>query len=132
LKLSAATFPSYPECVETVGQDWVSWINSGLLDFVNPMDYDIPPEKLQNIVSGYRQSIRDKEFPIYAGTMTSTGYLIGAGDVKAHIDAIERAGGDGVTLFAYSLWSSEFRRKKSLQPLQEYDEQLMKVLGKTR
>jgi uncharacterized lipoprotein YddW (UPF0748 family) len=132
LKLSAATFPSYPECVETVGQDWVSWINSGLLDFVNPMDYDFPPEKLQNIVSGYRQSIRDKDFPIYAGIMTSTGYLIGAGDVKAHIDAIERAGGDGVTLFAYSLWSSEFRRKKSLQPLQEYDKQLMKALGKTR
>jgi uncharacterized lipoprotein YddW (UPF0748 family) len=132
LKLSAATFPSYPECVETVGQDWVSWINSGLLDFVNPMDYDFPPEKLQNIVSGYRQSIRDKDFSIYAGIMTSTGYLIGAGEVKAHIDAIERAGGDGVTLFAYSLWSSEFRRKKSLQPLQEYDEQLMKALGKTR
>jgi len=132
LKLSAATFPSYPDCVEAVGQDWVSWINSGLLDFVNPMDYDLPPEKLKSLVSGYRQSISRKGFPVYAGIMTSQSYLIGAGDVKAHVDAIEKAGGDGVTLFAYSLWSSGFRRKKSLPPLQEYDEQLTKTFGTTR
>jgi len=132
LRLSAATFPSYPECVETVGQDWISWINSGLLDFVNPMDYDLPPEKLQSTVSGYRKSISDRSFPIYAGIMTSADYLIGAEDVQAHTDAIEKAGADGVTLFAYSLWSSRFRRKKSLDPLGEYDEPLVKALSGTR
>jgi uncharacterized lipoprotein YddW (UPF0748 family) len=39
VKLSAAVYPNYPECVTSIGQDWGAWLNEGLVDFVCPMDY---------------------------------------------------------------------------------------------
>ncbi|MBN1477910.1 family 10 glycosylhydrolase, partial [Candidatus Sumerlaeota bacterium] len=39
VEISAAVFNSYPGCQESVGQDWVAWIDEGLLDFICPMDY---------------------------------------------------------------------------------------------
>ncbi|MCX6997702.1 MAG: family 10 glycosylhydrolase [Kiritimatiellaeota bacterium] len=44
LKLSAAVYAGYPECVAGVGQDWAAWLKGGLVDFVCPMNYtaDLP------------------------------------------------------------------------------------------
>ncbi len=39
VKLSAAVYPNYPECVAGVGQDWGLWLKEGWVDFVCPMDY---------------------------------------------------------------------------------------------
>jgi len=39
IKLSAAVFSDWPQCRDTVGQDWVNWVKNGYLDFVCPMDY---------------------------------------------------------------------------------------------
>ena len=39
IKLSAAVFAGYPECVAGVGQDWAAWLKDGLVDFVCPMNY---------------------------------------------------------------------------------------------
>jgi len=128
LELSAATFSSYPECIETVGQDWISWINDGLLDFVNPMDYMIAPDKLREIVAGYRKGITDEDFRVYPGIITSPGYAIKASEVKAHIDAIREVGANGVTLFAYSLWNSGFRKMKGLEAIGDYDAELVRSI----
>jgi uncharacterized lipoprotein YddW (UPF0748 family) len=38
-KLSAAVYPKYPECAESIGQDWGVWLKEGTVDFVCPMDY---------------------------------------------------------------------------------------------
>ncbi|MEI7900771.1 MAG: family 10 glycosylhydrolase [bacterium] len=37
--LTAAVFGKYPSCLDAVGQDWESWINIGLVDYVTPMNY---------------------------------------------------------------------------------------------
>ena len=37
--LTAAVYGKYPRCIETVGQDWVKWLNFDLVDYVVPMDY---------------------------------------------------------------------------------------------
>ena len=37
--LTAAVLGKYPSCVNSVGQDWTSWISSNLVDYVVPMDY---------------------------------------------------------------------------------------------
>jgi len=34
-----AVFGSYPDCRQSVAQDWPAWIKAGYLDFVCPMDY---------------------------------------------------------------------------------------------
>ena len=39
IKISAAVFAGYPDCVETVGQDWAAWLKNGYVDFVCPMNY---------------------------------------------------------------------------------------------
>lgn len=39
VKLSAAVYPKYPDCLESVGQDWGRWLQEDLLDFACPMDY---------------------------------------------------------------------------------------------
>ena len=39
VKLSAAVFHEPERDPVTIGQDWVAWCKSGLLDFVCPMDY---------------------------------------------------------------------------------------------
>jgi len=39
IKLSAAVFAGYPECVAGVGQDWAAWLKNGSVDFVCPMNY---------------------------------------------------------------------------------------------
>lgn len=39
IKFSAAVYPKYPECKNSIGQDWGLWIKEGIVDFVCPMDY---------------------------------------------------------------------------------------------
>ena len=38
-KLSAAVYGSYPGCAQSIGQDWLDWLNRGYLDFACPMNY---------------------------------------------------------------------------------------------
>jgi len=38
-EVSAAVFSAYPICIESVGQDWVSWGKKGLVDYLFPMTY---------------------------------------------------------------------------------------------
>ena len=37
--LTAAVLGKYPQCVASVGQDWDSWLNAGLVDYIVPMNY---------------------------------------------------------------------------------------------
>jgi uncharacterized lipoprotein YddW (UPF0748 family) len=39
VKLSAAVWGSYPDCIKSAGQDWAPWLKDDLLDFVCPMNY---------------------------------------------------------------------------------------------
>lgn len=39
VQLSAAVFGKYPACVDSVGQDWLSWLRTGLVDYALPMNY---------------------------------------------------------------------------------------------
>ena len=39
IKISAAVFAGYPECVSSVGQDWAVWLKNKYVDFVCPMNY---------------------------------------------------------------------------------------------
>ena len=36
---TAAVFGSYPSCVASVGQDWESWLDAGIVDWIVPMNY---------------------------------------------------------------------------------------------
>ncbi len=121
IKLSAATFWNYTSARELVAQDWISWIAKGLLDFVNPMTYWIDPEKVGEALRAYRKLLKDDKFPIYPGLLTSSEYRITKENLPAYFEAIKAGRGSGVTLFAYSLWSSEYRKARSLPAIDDYD-----------
>lgn len=46
--LSAAVFGKYPACVNSVGQDWLSWLRTGLIDYALPMNYTENTEALRD------------------------------------------------------------------------------------
>ena len=48
--LTAAVYGKYPSCIRTVGQDWDSWLNTGVVDYVVPMDYTESPAKFTELV----------------------------------------------------------------------------------
>ncbi|MEG1788176.1 MAG: family 10 glycosylhydrolase [Kiritimatiellia bacterium] len=39
VQLSVAVYGKYPACVDSVGQDWLSWLRTGLVDYALPMNY---------------------------------------------------------------------------------------------
>jgi uncharacterized lipoprotein YddW (UPF0748 family) len=49
--ISAAVYPTYPDCREEVGQDWVSWVDRGYLDLVMPMNYTDSPSAFADLLT---------------------------------------------------------------------------------
>jgi uncharacterized lipoprotein YddW (UPF0748 family) len=48
--ISAAVYPEYPGCVNSIGQDWGRWLKEDLVDFVCPMDYTVNNGAFKNLV----------------------------------------------------------------------------------
>ena len=47
---SAAVYPEYPGCINSIGQDWGRWLKEDLVDFVCPMDYTANNGAFKNLV----------------------------------------------------------------------------------
>ena len=41
--LTAAVYGKYPACIASVGQDWASWVDMNVVDYIVPMDYTESP-----------------------------------------------------------------------------------------
>lgn len=66
VKISAAVFPNANSAYDEVGQDWRTWIDQGLVDFLCPMDYTTSLAGFTNLVSqqlGYAAG----RIPVYPG-----------------------------------------------------------------
>lgn len=48
---STAVFGKYPSCISAVGQDWESWLDAGLVDWMVPMNYVENGSKYASLVS---------------------------------------------------------------------------------
>ena len=48
VQLSAAVFGKYPACADSVGQNWISWLRTGLIDYAMPMNYTENMEALND------------------------------------------------------------------------------------
>lgn len=48
---STAVFGEHPKCVNTVGQDWYTWLDEGFVDFVVPMNYTTDMNYYRELVS---------------------------------------------------------------------------------
>ena len=96
MKVSAAVFPDWPRTRQTLGQDWVRWIEDGYLDFVIPMDYKPDGSAFRDLVR--RQvSWVDGQAPIYVGI--GVWQLRSPEDLLDQINATRQEGADGYALF---------------------------------
>jgi uncharacterized lipoprotein YddW (UPF0748 family) len=96
VKISAAVFSNWETARDRVGQDWVKWVETGLLDFVCPMDYTTNAEELAQIVARQRRWVGGR-VPLYVGVGA---YRAGAAWQVADLTETAFAqGADGVVYF---------------------------------
>lgn len=97
--LSAAVFSGVDSAKRSVAQDWIGWIEEGLLDFVCPMDYTADAAGFAATVRGQLDAVGGRT-PVYPGIgMTATGISMGAEQVAAQVVEARKAGADGFTIF---------------------------------
>ena len=98
--VSLAAWPELEAGRESYGQDWVTWVHEGVVDFVCPMDYTETADEVARLVREQVKATRG-EVPLYAG--------LGAYKLKSswsliqQVKAARNGGADGFVLFAYGV-----------------------------
>jgi uncharacterized lipoprotein YddW (UPF0748 family) len=98
IKVSAAVFGYWNDARDSVGQDWVKWIDEGWLDFVCPMDYIPDNQALRAIVTKQTQWVGGR-IPLYVGL--GEWRLKDAAHLTYQIKIVRELGADGFVLFHY-------------------------------
>ncbi len=102
IKLSAAVFRDWPNCRDSVGQDWASWVKNGYLDFVCPMNYTDAPRQFDTWVTTQLQAT-GHAIPFCPGVgVTLDNWTLPADQTLQQIAIARRQGADGFILFNYS------------------------------
>ena len=97
--LTAAVFGKYPSCFAAVGQDWVSWLDIGLVDYVTPMNYTADLSAFQSWVSEQTRT-RDHRLRVLPGIgVTANESRLNAAQVIDQINVVRRANCPGFVLF---------------------------------
>ncbi|MDR2849191.1 MAG: family 10 glycosylhydrolase [Verrucomicrobiota bacterium] len=97
--LTAAVFGKYPSCLDAVGQDWESWLNIGLVDYVAPMNYTEDLAKFNEWL-GQQTRTRKQALKVLPGIgVTAAESRLDAAQVIDQIQAARRAGCPGFALF---------------------------------
>lgn len=96
IEISAAVFSEYPDCRNSVGQDWVSWVQAGYLDFICPMDYSEDDVRFERLVKRQMELIGGR-IPMYPGIGAYR--LEGPDRVVGQIAIARRNGAPGFTIF---------------------------------
>ena len=97
--LTAAVYGKYPSCLDAVGQDWESWLNIGLVDYVAPMNYTEDLTKFNEWLS-HQTRTRNQAMKIVPGIgVTAAESRLDAAQVIDQIQAARKAGCPGFALF---------------------------------
>lgn len=97
--LTTAVLGKYPQCVSSVGQDWVSWLDNNLVDYVVPMDYTESISRFDSYLAQHASS-RARARRVIAGIgVTANESRLDAKQVIDQIKAARRRSLAGVALF---------------------------------
>lgn len=99
MQLSAAVYGKYPSCVGSVGQDWLSWLRMGLIDYALPMNYTEDMGKLRDWLGTQTANKRLAPRIISGIGVTAAESRLGALEVLNQIEAARRANCRGFVLF---------------------------------
>jgi uncharacterized lipoprotein YddW (UPF0748 family) len=99
VELSAAVFGKYPACTDSVGQDWISWLRTGMVDYAMPMNYTENIEALKDWL-GTQTSDRRIASKIISGIgVTAAESRLNAIDVLRQIEISRTMKCKGFALF---------------------------------
>ncbi len=96
VEVSAAVFSEWPSTRDSVGQDWVRWIDEGWLDFVCPMDYLTDSDQFSKLVRKQAEWVGGR-IPMYPGIGA---HSLAADDVLYQVTLL-RPYAPGFTVFNY-------------------------------
>jgi len=97
--LTAAVLADHPACVASVGQDWPSWIDAGLVDYAVPMNYVDKRTRYAKLVS-QQGRVKARARHILGGIgVTANESRLTAAQVVDQINLARQAGFAGVALF---------------------------------
>jgi uncharacterized lipoprotein YddW (UPF0748 family) len=97
MMLSAAVKPNADEARTHYGQDWVAWVNGGLVDFVAPMMYSTSEAVMRKQAAAAALAVPPAK--VWAGIAVYNQSLSSA---AAKIQVAEQAGLGGVSIFSYN------------------------------
>ena len=97
--ITAAVYGKYPSCVDAVGQDWLSWLETGVVDYVLPMDYTESDSLFAEWTAGQGR-VRAQAMRTIAGIgVTAAESKLDAPAVIRQIEISRKAGLAGFALF---------------------------------
>ncbi|MBQ6457338.1 MAG: family 10 glycosylhydrolase [Kiritimatiellae bacterium] len=97
--LTAAVLGKYPACVASVGQDWESWLDAGIVDYAVPMDYTEDMAKFETFVLQHSSSRSRARRTIAGIGVTANESRLDAAKVIAQLRMARRYGLAGAALF---------------------------------
>ncbi len=104
VEVSAAVFPSYPSCVESIAQDWVKWGKDGLVDYLFPMNYTLDAKQAVERANGHIAAV-DGACPVWEGLWNKPEMSIPT--LIEEIQGVLHAGAQGLVIFEYYGLSDE-------------------------
>jgi uncharacterized lipoprotein YddW (UPF0748 family) len=97
VRLSAAVKPDPAVAYRQYGQDWIGWVNGGLLDFVVPMFYVGSTDEVSQQVRLAAGHV--KRGHLYAGVGA---YNQSVNESLSQIESVRRIGVPGVVIYSYA------------------------------
>ena len=97
--LTTAVYGKYPRCIDTVGQDWVKWLNFDLVDYVVPMDYTESASQFEAFMRQHAAPSKNARRTIAGIGVTSSESKLNAQQVVEQIRLARKYGLAGQSLF---------------------------------
>jgi uncharacterized lipoprotein YddW (UPF0748 family) len=100
IEISICAFRSYPACRSSVAQDWVAWIDEGLLDFICPMTYTGSAQAFGALTETHMGYVADR-IPLVPGIgVTSSQSTLSPDQAILQARTARDLGADGFILFS--------------------------------
>ncbi len=97
--LTTAVYGKYPQCVASVGQNWASWLDASLVDYVVPMDYTSSLQTLNELLAMQSGTQLRRQRTIIGLGVTANESHLDAKQVIDQINLTRRYGFAGNALF---------------------------------
>ena len=97
--LTAAVYGKYPRCIDTVGQDWVKWLDFDLVDYVVPMDYTESMTQFESFLRQHAAPTKNARRTIAGIGVTASESKLNAAQVVEQIRLARKYGLAGQSLF---------------------------------